>query len=257
MVKSRRSSRVGASYARRKRQARSARWLPWALGAVVVLIIVAAIGPRLVASAISGSGPRDQEVMSNVSGYSYDAGPTDYTYPDPAGLGAGRKWLPALGSEDAPVTVIQVSDIFCSHCRDFNLKSLPGILEDYVATGKVRYIDHYFGFASSVQQGAVLAEMCAAEQGRYFVFKHALYQSVAVGDFDIARAGRIAHLDMKAFDTCRDEQRYNAAVQEMAFVDNMGVTATPAFFVNGELISGNLPDVIRQKIDAALEANTP
>ncbi len=250
-------SHSGSGYRQRgtTHRGRPASWLPYGIGAAVVLVVVFALSRGLQAST-SGKGPRDHEWMAGVSGYPYDAGPTDYLYPDPAGLGGGRQWLPALGREDAPVTVIEVSDILCSHCRDFNLNALPGILEDYVVPGEVRYVSHYFGFNSSIQQGAGLAEMCAADQGRYFEFRHALFQTIAVGDFDIDRAARMARLDADAFRVCRSDQRYAAAVQEMAFVDNMGVRATPTFFVNGQMISGNVPNEIRKMIDEALIASS-
>ena len=252
MTKTSRAARKTGSYRRRKRQRQGVTWLPWVIGGAIVLVVAIVVGRSLLTEESPGKGARAQEWLSGVAGTSYDAGPTEYAYPDPAGLGDGHQWLPALGEEDAPVVVMEVSDVFCGHCRDFNLKSLAGILEDYVATGKVRYVDHYFGFANTVQQGTVLAEMCAAEQGRYFEFKHALFQSLEIGDFDIDRAARLAGLDASMFRTCREEQRYNAAAQEMAFVDNEGVKATPAFFVNGKMISGNLPNEIRQAIDAAL-----
>jgi protein-disulfide isomerase len=149
---------------------------------------------------------------------------------------------------------MEFSDIFCSHCRDFNLNNLESILEDYVATGKVRYVDHFFGFGQTVQEGVVLAEMCAAEQGRYFEYKHALFQTVEAGAFDVDRAGLVSGMDMNAFRACREEQRYIQAMQEMVFVDNRGVNATPTFFVNDQLISGNRPDEIRQAIEAELAA---
>ncbi len=110
-------------------------------------------------------------------------------------IGWGASVVARWDAKSAPVTVIEVSDILCSHC-DFNLNALPGILEDYVAPGKVRYVSHYFGFNSSIQQGAGLAEMCAADQGRYFEFRHHLFQTIAVGDFDIDRAARMAGLTL-------------------------------------------------------------
>jgi protein-disulfide isomerase len=185
-------------------------------------------------------------------GSSYDAGATKYVYPDPGQKGDGHKWLPALGAEGAPVVVIEFSDIFCGHCRMYNLNSLEGILNDYVAKGKVRYVDHYFGFDQAVQAGVAEAEMCAAEQGRYFEFKHALFQTVEAGAFDLSRGAQMAGLDMKQFNTCRNDQRYLPASREMVSVDNMGVNATPTFFVNGQKVEGNKPDEIRRMIDEAL-----
>jgi protein-disulfide isomerase len=216
------------------------------------LIVVLVGGRALLSPKSPGNGARQQEWLSGITGSSYDAGETDHLYPNPAGLEAGRKYLPALGEEDAPVVIIEFSDIFCSHCRDFNLTTLPDLLDDYVSTGKVRYVDHFFGFAGSLEQGAVGAMFCAAEQGRYFEFKHALYQSLELGTYDLGRAARVAGIDSDQFETCTEDQRYAEAIQEMLFVDNSGVGATPTFFVNGTMISGNDPVGIRRLIDAAL-----
>jgi protein-disulfide isomerase len=191
-----------------------------------------------------------------VRGTSYNNGETQFTYPNPAQPEDGNvQWLPALGEEDAPVVVMEFSDIYCGHCRTFHFESLGGILEDYVAQGDVRYVDHYFGFAQSMTRGVVEAEMCAAEQGRYFEFKHALFQTLELGDINIQRAAQLSDVDMQAFNTCLRDQRYKAAAQEMAFVDNREVRGTPTFFVNGQKVEGNAPDQIRQLIESALAGN--
>jgi protein-disulfide isomerase len=218
----------------------------------VLLLIALIVGRSLLEPQSPGEGYRSTEWFEGVTGLSYNDGATDFTYPDPAALGEGQQWLPALGEPDAPIVMIEFSDIFCGHCREYSLYNLPGIIEDYVATGKVRYVDHYFGFAQTVQEGVVHAEMCAAEQGRYFEFKHALFQTVEAGNFNLERAARVADLDMSGFRTCQDDQRYVNAVQEMVFEDNYGVRATPTFFINGEEIAGNVPDQIRDKLDALL-----
>ncbi|MGC9520588.1 MAG: DsbA family protein [Anaerolineae bacterium] len=242
------------SYRKRKKRQDVRKWLPWGIAGAVVLLIGIIAGRALLAPTSPGDGPRAEEWLAGVTGQSYDAGPTDYEYPDPAGLGDGRIWLPALGSVDAPVTVIEFSDIFCGHCRNYNLNALSDILTDYVATGEVRYVNHYFGFAQTVQDGVVMAEMCAAEQGRYFEFRHALFQSVEIGAFDIDRAARIAGVETDRFEACRSEQRYANAMQEIVFMQNRGVSATPTFFVNDQPVAGNRPDEIRRLIDEALAA---
>jgi len=125
-------------------------------------------------------------------------------------------------------------------------------VRDYVATGKVRYVDHFFGFGNTLQTGALEALACGAEQGHYFEFKHTLFQSIEVNAFDVDRAARVSGLDMRVYNECVNSDRYEPAIQEMVYVDNMGVNATPTFFINGVKVSGNLPDEIRQKIEDAL-----
>jgi protein-disulfide isomerase len=241
----------------RGRRSRDARWLPWGIVGLVVLLIGLVVGRNIASSSPGGAGPREQEWLEGVSGVSYDKGATDAVYPNPADLPSGRRWLPALGAEDAPVVVLEFTDAFCNHCRDFSLDNLPAILDDYVATGQVRYVGHYYGFASSMERGVVQADACAAEQGRYFEFKHALFQSIQLGDFNIDRAARIAGIDAQQFNQCRDEGRYAEALQEMLFVDNNGVSATPTFFVNDQQVAGNDPAGLRRLIEAELAAPSP
>jgi hypothetical protein len=252
MSKSKNTGRRGAPQGKRNPKQPRVRWAPFVIGGVLLLVIGLVAGRALRGREPVAAGPRSMEQFSGVSGISYDLGPTRHVFPDPANQGAGRRWLPALGEVTAPVVVIEFSDIACGHCRRYNLDSLPELLEDYVATGKVRYVDHYFGFAETVQRGVVMAQFCAAEQGRYFEYKHALFQSVEANALDLERAGRVAGLDMDAFTTCQDERRYAEALQEAVFLDNMGVNSTPTFFINGERIAGNLPGQIRAMIDAAL-----
>ena len=224
----------------------------WGLGGALLLVVVLVAVPSLLSPKSPGSGPREAEWLSGISGYSYDAGETDYVYPSPAGSGLVRKCLPALGEADAPVVIIEFSDILCSHCRNYNLNALPEILDEYVATGKARYVDHFYGFARSLEEGAALSTLCAAEQGRYFEYKHALFQSLELGTYNVGRAARVAGIDEDQFEACVQDQRYLDALQEMVFVDNSGVSATPTFLVNGTMISGNDPEGIRRLIDEAL-----
>jgi hypothetical protein len=248
------SSHRSGARSRSKRRRQQEKWVPWIIGAAVLVIVVGVLWNQSWFAFASGEEPRDQEALFDITGNSYDSGQTLAAYPDPGQLGIGRQWLPALGADDAPVVVIEFSDIYCGHCRTYNLTSLEGILQDYVATGKVRYVDHYFGFATTVNEGLVDAMMCAAEQGRYFEFKHALFENVGTGSVNVNQAVRDAKLDSRAFGTCRRDGRYDAAVQESIFVNNMGVTGTPTFFVNGQEVVGNRPDEIRQRIDAELAA---
>ena len=241
---------------RRRSTKNQGKWLPWTLGAAVILLVGLLVYNSVRKSGTDEPGPRGYEALFGVQGTSYNAGETEYTYPDPANLGAGQQWLPSLGDASAPVTIIEFSDLFCSHCRTYNLTHLEGILNDYVSKGAVRYVDHFYGFANTLETGAVDALMCAAEQGHYFEFKHTLFQSVEVNAFDINRAARVSGLEMSIFKDCMESGRYKAAIQEMLFEDNMGVNVTPTFFVNGKEITGNRPDEIRQAIeDALVETN--
>jgi protein-disulfide isomerase len=78
------------------------------------------------------------------------------------------------GSPDAKVTILEVSDYGCSHCRDFNLQT-AGLIEDlYVTPGDVQWV--VFPFALSTQTvPAASAALCAGDQGRFFEFHRRMF----------------------------------------------------------------------------------
>ena len=55
---------------------------------------------------------------------------------------------PFIGSEDAPVTIIEFSDYQCPFCRKFWTETLPLIKSEYIDTGKVKFVYRDFPLAS-------------------------------------------------------------------------------------------------------------
>jgi cyclophilin family peptidyl-prolyl cis-trans isomerase len=183
------------------------------------------------------------EAFAGLTGMPYNVGETEVIYPGPV---PGVRWLPALGEEDAPVTVIEFSSASCGHCANFNLNTLDDLLKDYVATGDVRYVSHFIGGQSSLT-----GELCAAEQGKYFAYERAVFQRQSVD--------AIEGLDVAAFNACKEEKRYQeAAVEASRHASNMGVSGTPSFIIRTEsdeqMVVGNRPDEVRRVIDEALSA---
>src|SRR5438552_2198548 len=83
----------------------------------------------------------------------------------------------SLGRSDAPVTVFELGDFQCPACRQFALTTFGAIKEEYVRTGKVRWV--FVNFPLPMHQNAVAAAevaMCAARQGRFWDMHDALYQ---------------------------------------------------------------------------------
>lgn len=225
----------------------------WALGAIVVVVL--GIAAFLVWQALvphAATLPTREQFLG-LEGTSYDDGATDALYPDPGQKGVGRRWYPALGPEDAPVTVMEFSDFNCSHCRDFNQEQLESLLKEYVATGKVRYVVHFYSFSQSMELAE--AAMCAAEQGKYFAFEHALFKAVTAGKPNVDGVAQTARVpDLAQFKSCHQEHRYLNTLQNDAIpaAEQLGVRATPTFIINGQKVEGNNPTQIRQLIEAAL-----
>ncbi|MFN0262639.1 DsbA family protein [Tepidamorphus sp. 3E244] len=167
----------------------------------------------------------------------------------------------ALGEESAPVTIYEYASFTCGHCRDFHDNTYPTIKEEYIDTGKVRFVFREF----PLDPVATLASMIArcTDENRYYPFVDALFelQRSWIADDPVAGLQRVAKqagFSQERFDACRENQSLLDGVnwvKERASTE-FGVDSTPTFFINGEKVSGNLPiDEFRSKIDAALNAS--
>ena len=167
------------------------------------------------------------------------------------------KPCPSKGSPDAPVVVIEFSDYACHNCRDFNLTTAPILERDYVDAGKVRYVSHVFSlWTESIPAAA--ASLCAHEQGKYWEFHEQAFRNFQQGRFpaneDFLSWAQLAGLDQTAFRQCVDAGRtvYDAQVSALEG-KRAGISGTPSFFINGALVSGNVPlQEFRRTIEAAL-----
>ena len=81
---------------------------------------------------------------------------------------AGARGDKILGSETAPVTIIEYASLTCSHCKSFHENTLPKLKSDFIDTGKVRYILREFAFDPVSKAGFMLARCVPEEQ--YFSF---------------------------------------------------------------------------------------
>jgi len=113
-------------------------------------------------------------------------------------------------------------------------------------------------FNRAGSQEYLAAAMCAAEQGHYFAYEHAVFAGIGAGKFDLTATAREVGLNMEQFTACKAEGRYvNAALDASRAAEQRGVTVTPTFFVNGQPVLGNDPAAIRRLIEEALEGGSP
>lgn len=182
----------------------------------------------------------------------------------PAVTGAG-KYLnppdadddPVLGDEDAPVTIIEFSDFQCPFCKRFYDETFDRIKEEYVRTGKVKivYRDFPLDFNPDAQKAAEAGE-CADDQGQFWAMHDMIFdnqENIKVDD--LKGYAEDLGLDTEEFNDCLDSGKHTEEVKaDLNDGATGGVSGTPAFFIDGELISGAQPfEVFKAVIDAALE----
>ena len=165
------------------------------------------------------------------------------------------KGAPSTGPAGAPVTIVEFTDYQCTYCH-----RAQGVIDQVLSrySGKVRLV--HLDYPLDGHPGAVpaaRAARCAGEQGKFWEYHRSLM--TAPGSLDDADlAGRAAALQMNAssFGTCLSSNRHDDAIQaSLEQGEALGVTGTPAYFVNGRMLSGARPlEAFTEVIDAELAA---
>jgi protein-disulfide isomerase len=104
-------------------------------------------------------------------------------------------------------------------------------------------------------QKAAEATECADEQGKFWEYHDLVFANQSAIDVDSLKgyAGQLG-LDTGTFDECLDSGEQNSEVEkDLEDARASGASGTPAFFINGELVSGAQPfSAFQEIIDAAL-----
>lgn len=142
------------------------------------------------------------------------------------------------GSGNARVTIIEYGDYECPYCRG-EIPILRELRRKYGS--KLRIVFRDFPLKSHPgSMEAAIASRCAEAQGAFQQYHDALY-SWRWG-FTTSQYESIAqylNLDVGQFANCLNQQSYKGEVErEKAKGLSMGVSVTPTFFVNGEMMAG-------------------
>ncbi len=165
-----------------------------------------------------------------------------------------------LGNADAPITIVEFSDYQCPFCERFFSGALPQIESNYIKTGKAKlvYRDFPLSFHQMARPAAMAAECVREQKGDavYYAFHNLIFENQA--DLSVDNLKKWAaglKVNASKFNTCLDTEQFGAEVdKDFADGQSYGVSGTPAFFVNGQFISGAQPyNVFEQAIEAALK----
>lgn len=221
--------------------------------AAVGIFVLGMVAHALTTDDDGGGGGAIQVVQASPS--TAGAQPTPAPRPTPQLVEATVDDDPARGPEDAAVTVIEFSDFQCPFCARFSAQTLPTVLENY--GDRVRFVFRDFPLNSIHPFAAKAAEAaeCADDQESFWDYHDLLFENQNALDVDSLK-GHAASLDLDvaAFDECLDSGKYTEEVaKDLEDGAAAGVRGTPAFFINGRLISGAQPyQVFAAAIDAAL-----
>jgi protein-disulfide isomerase len=163
---------------------------------------------------------------------------------------------PVKGDQNAPVTIVEFSDFQCPFCGRFWSQTLPQIKEDYIDTGKVKFVyrDFPLSFHQYAQKASEAAE-CADEQGKFWEYHDKLFENQQFLDTEsLKQYAADLGLDTEKFNSCIDTGKYSSEVRK-DFQDGQtnGVSGTPTFFINGQKLVGAQPySAFQQIIDSLI-----
>jgi protein-disulfide isomerase len=152
-----------------------------------------------------------------------------------------------LGRPDAPLTLVEFTDLECPFCRTFHVNTFERLKREYIDTGKVRFVSRDFplDFHPNARPAAQ-AVRCAGEQGKFWEMRHHVtLNASALGSKVYERLAGELQLDVARFTACAGTDSHREAIdRDMAEGMKAGVTGTPSF-VLGRTTPGTTLEGIR------------
>ena len=161
------------------------------------------------------------------------------------------------GDANAPVKIVEYTDILCPYCAQANANIIPRIKSDYIDTKKAHYEVRLVARIAPDSKRAAIGAYCAAEQGKFWEYLDTaytrtwnefyssnkspeevnLFSELLITDF----AKRLG-LDMPSWQTCLTSGKYDSALEKnQAKMREMEAYGTPHFVINEKSYSGAPP----------------
>lgn len=177
---------------------------------------------------------------------------------------------PFRGDSGARVALIEYADFECPYCGEYERKTFPKILSDYIISGKVKYFYRDLPLPEHARAlPAARAARCAGEQGKYWEMHDSIFakQNALSVPALLDRAHTLG-LDTAKFTECQSSEKFTSDIQKsVSEAQKMGIDGTPTFFLgvvgpDGEVtiekrLQGAAPfDVFKTEIDVLLAPNS-
>ncbi|MBI2565276.1 DsbA family protein [Candidatus Woesearchaeota archaeon] len=151
----------------------------------------------------------------------------------------------AKGSPDAKVSIYEFSDFQCPFCKQFYSEILGQLEQEYISTGKVRFVYKDFPLTNihPLSVESAIAARCAGEQGLFWAYHNKLFENqLGISEANLKVWAKELGLNIEQFNSCYDARKYQEYVQrDLKEAKAMGLTGTPSLLINGELVKGVQP----------------
>ena len=170
-----------------------------------------------------------------------------------------------LGSDSAPVEVVEFGDFECPACGAFANLTEPDVRARLVNAGQIRFrfIDYPLPMHRNTW-AAHGAAWCAGEQGKFWEMHDVIFQNQDRWSGEVTRRpdgvltdlARGVGLDMTRYEACVDARKYYPQIQaNLNEAQRRGIPSTPTFIIGNKQISNNLSyDQFKRYVDEAIAA---
>ena len=220
----------------------------------IVLVGQLTMGQTSGAAAPAPASTADSETSADPATPQVDSADSMVVLRDPADAAA-------IGDVDAPVVLVQWTDLRCPFCAAFHRNSMPEIVQEYVDAGLVRIEMRDVAFFGEQSEDASVAARAAANQGMYFAYLDAVFDAAPEGErADLPREKLLAFAeeagipDLERFRADLDDPALRTEAQEgTAMAQQLGVNSVPFFVAGNQAIAGAQPvEMFREFLDAVL-----
>lgn len=160
---------------------------------------------------------------------------------------------PFRGAADAPITVVEFSDFQCPFCTR-GAATVEQLLEQYQGKVKFVFLNFPLNFHPWAEPAAIAAQCAANQKDDAFWTLHDAYfehQSEITVDNVLTKSKEYlagSGIDLAQWSTCAEDkssETYRAAAEvvrtDMSLGQQLGVSGTPGFFINGQFLNGAQP----------------
>ncbi len=161
-----------------------------------------------------------------------------------------------MGSETAPVTIVEYASLTCSHCANFHATVYPVLKKNYIDTGKVRFIFREFP-RDILDMAAFMLARCAPGD-KYFPLVDVLFDQQNSWAFtrdnpkkQLLTIAKQAGFTEDVFDKCLSDRQLADEVQAVGRrgYEKFKVDSTPTIFINGQVFKGEMtPEAIEKTL---------
>ena len=153
------------------------------------------------------------------------------------------------GDVDGAVTIVEFADFQCPYCQAAEA-SLKELLEKYKGTVRLGFRDFPLRPIHPQAQAAAEAARCAGDQGKFWEYHDLLFANQATLGVDAFKEhAQAAGMDAERFEACLKSGRFRSSIEnDLQSGIAAGVSGTPAFYINGTLLSGAQPVSAFEKI---------